>query len=95
MAVIALVFAVSVQREVAVWRQAAELRDRVLADARAAIERAGCAQAGFTSVPDSVSGAYVFRNGFPEALGRAFTDANAVPADCRFAWVDGRFSQSR
>jgi hypothetical protein len=94
-AIIALVFAVSVQREVAVWRQAAELRDRVLADARAAVDRAGCAQAGFTSVPDSVSGAYVFRNGFPEALGRTFTDADAVPADCRFAWVEGRFSQSR
>jgi hypothetical protein len=93
--VIALVFAVSVQREVAVWRQAAELRDRVLADARTAIDRTGCAQAGFTGVPDSVSGAYVFRNGFPEALGETFTDVNAAPVNCRFAWVDGGFSQSR
>ncbi len=94
-AVIAFVFAVSVQREVAVWRQAADLRDRVLADAHAAIDRAGCVQAAFTSVPDSVSGAYVFRNGFPEAIGTTSTDPNAAPADCRFAWVDGRFSQSR
>lgn len=94
-AVIAVVFAVSVQREVAVWRQAAELRDRVLADAREAIDRAGCAQAGFTRVPDSVSGAYVFRNGFPEAIGGTYTDVNAAPADCRFAWVEGRFSPSR
>jgi hypothetical protein len=94
-AVIALVFAVSIQREVAVWRQAADLRDRVLADARTVIDRAGCTQGGFTSVPDSVSGAYVFRNGFPEALGETFTEVNAAPAQCRFVWVDGRFSQSR
>jgi hypothetical protein len=94
-AVIVVVFATSVQREIDVWRQAADLRDRVLADARTAIERTGCAQAAFTSVPDSVSGAYVFRNGFPEALGTPVADLNAAPPGCTFTWIDGRFSRSR
>jgi hypothetical protein len=92
---IVLVFAVSVQREVGVWRQAADLRDRVLADARTAIERSRCAPAAFASVPDSVSGAYVFRNGFPEALGMPLTDLKAAQPGCAFTWVDGRFSPSR
>ena len=44
-AVIVLVFAVSVQRELGVWRQAADLRDHVLADARTALDRSGmCAR---------------------------------------------------
>ena len=94
-AVIVLVFAVSVQREVGVWRQAADLRDRVLADARTALDRSGCVRAEFTRVPDSVSGAYVFRNGFPEALGVAVTDRAAAPPECTFTWADGRFSRSR
>lgn len=92
-ATIAVIFAVSVQREIRVWRQAADLRDRVLADAHVAIERAGCAQPTFSGVPDSVDGAYVFRNGFSEAL--------AIPAvgdgrpDCAFTWSDSGFSKSR
>jgi hypothetical protein len=63
-----LVSVLSVAREVGVWTQAADLRDRVLADARASIARQGCVEATFTGVPDSVDGAYVFRNGFPEAM---------------------------
>ena len=94
-AVIVVMFAVSVQREVGVWRQAADLRDRVLADARATIDRSGCATAAFASVPDSVHGAYVFRNGFPEAMGTALADLNAAPPECTFTWVDGGFSRSR
>lgn len=94
-AVIVVVFAVSVQREVGVWRQAADLRDRVLTDARATIDRSGCAAAAFTRVPDSVNGAYVFRNGFPEAIGTPLTDLNAASPECTFTWTDGRFSPSR
>jgi hypothetical protein len=93
-AAIAMIFVVSVQREIGVWRQAADLRDRVLTDARAAIERAGCAQAAFSGVPDSVNGAYVFRNGFPEALATAAPDSDSPP-ECTFTWTDGRFARSR
>ena len=94
-AVIVLVFVVSVQREVGVWGQAADLRDRVLTDARTALSQSGCAQVAFTTVPDSVSGAYVFRNGFPEALGTVVTNREAVAPACTFTWVDGRFSSSK
>jgi hypothetical protein len=94
-ALVVVVFAISVQREVGVWRQAADLRDRVLADARTTIDRSGCATAAFASVPDSINGAYVFRNGFPEAMGIPPADLNAAPPECTFSWRDGRFSRSR
>jgi hypothetical protein len=93
-ATMAVIFAVSVQREIRVWRQAADLRDRVLADARSAIERAGCAQPTFRGVPDSVEGAYVFRNGFSEALAIRTVDDDGR-SDCAFTWSDSGFSRSR
>jgi hypothetical protein len=95
-AVIAVIFAVSVQREVGVWEQAADLRDRVLADARAAINQGVCKRPVFTGVPDSIDGAYVFRNGFPEALSPALSPAlGPAQGDCAFSWTDGRFTRSR
>jgi len=98
-AVVGVIFAASVQREIGVWQQAADLRDRVLADARAALERDRCVQPVFISVPDSVAGAYVFRNGFPEALGlRPGSEPGSGPApgsDCTFTWTADRFARSR
>ena len=94
MAVLGLLFAVSVQREIGVWRQAADLRDRVLTDARRAISEDRCIQATFTALPDSVEGAYVFRNGFVEALGPGAGGLNARPG-CAFMWVNGRFVHSQ
>jgi hypothetical protein len=94
-ATIAVIFAVSVQREIRVWRQAADLRDRVLADAHGAIERAGCAHPTFSGVPDSVNGAYVFRNGFSEALAIPAVDGGDGRPDCAFTWSDSGFSKSR
>jgi len=72
-----LVSVLSVAREVGVWTRAADLRDRVLADARAAIARQGCVEATFVGVPDSVDGAYVFRNGFQEAMEPVIGSAKA------------------
>jgi len=92
-ATIVVVFTVSVQREIGVWRQAADLRDRVLADARSAIDRAGCTQPIFSGVPDSVDGAYVFRNGFSEAL--AAPDLDNRDPDCTFTWRGDGFVRSR
>jgi hypothetical protein len=94
-AVIVVVFAISVQREVGVWREAADVRDRVLAEARTTLNRSGCATAAFASVPDSVNGAYVFRNGFPEAIGIPVADPNAASPECTFIWMAGRFARSR
>jgi hypothetical protein len=78
-----------------VWRQAADLRDRVLTDARSAIERAGCARPTFSGVPDSVDGAYVFRNGFSEALAIPAVAGGDARPDCAFTWSDSGFSRSR
>ena len=74
----------------------AHLRDRVLTDARAGITGTGCSHATVTGVPDSVEGAYVFRNGFAEAAGLTPASApgadSARPADeCRFTWSESGF----
>jgi hypothetical protein len=94
-AVIALVFTVSLQREIGIWQQAADLRDRVLADARTVRDTAGCPGATFANVPDSVEGAYVFRNGFPEALADSTRDPADVRPGCSFTWTGGGFAPSR
>jgi hypothetical protein len=44
---------------------------RVLAAAGARAEGTGCRELAFVGVPDSVAGAYVFRNGFEAALRRS------------------------
>jgi hypothetical protein len=92
---IALVFTVSVQQEISIWQQAADLRDRVLADARTIRGKTGCAGTTFANVPDSVDGAYVFRNGFPEAIGGPAPDPNDVSPGCRFTWAGDGFAPSR
>ena len=94
-AAVVLVFAVSVQREIGVWQRAADLRDRVLAEARTSIDNGGCRGATFVNVPDSVDGAYVFRNGFPEAIGHAAPDPADVRPGCTFAWSGSGFDSSR
>jgi hypothetical protein len=94
-AAIALVFTVSVQQEIGIWQQAAALRDRVLANARAVSATAGCVKATFDAIPDSVAGAYVFRNGFLEAIGSAASNPTDVPPNCRFTWTGSSFASSR
>jgi hypothetical protein len=88
MAAIVLVFVVSVQRELGVWQRAADLRDRVVTQAGAAMTEAGCLSPSFANLPDSVDGAYVFRNGFSEALGLPPPDARP---GCAFAWTGDQF----
>lgn len=76
------------------WFQAAALRDSVVdAAVRTAFDHS-CAMYAFEDLPDSVEGAYVFRNGFPEALQMHTGVTLVAPADrveprCRFRW-DGR-----
>ncbi len=82
---------ITLEREIAVWRRAADLRDRVLAEARASIINNRCAAARFTHVPDSVVGAYVFRNGFREALGSPRDQATSTTVGCDFTWNGDRF----
>jgi hypothetical protein len=75
------------------WNEAAELRDRVLSDVKGVLETGTCAPPGLLveGLPDSVRGAYVFRNGFPEALvhhGLASMNPSHSAAHCRYMWTD-------
>ena len=77
------------------WRQAAELRDRVLVAATDVLSQTTCRSATFDDLPDSVEGAFVFRNGFEEALAERMdveVPAGQPAADrCRFGWTGTAF----
>ncbi|HUE86762.1 MAG TPA: hypothetical protein VMO26_11870 [Vicinamibacterales bacterium] len=76
------------------WAVASATRDAVLLDAQRAITARGCEAATFADLPDSVEGAYVFRNGFAEAARQAgvrVATSDAAPAGCTFTWREGRF----
>ena len=82
---------VTLERELGVWRRAADLRDRVFVQAQASISGAGCRTARFDAAPDSVDGAYVFRNGLPEAMGFPGSETARPAAGCEFRWNGDRF----
>lgn len=83
-AAVIVLHAIGVRAHIRPWTEAASLRDSVLAAARAAHDSSGCPASSFDGVPDSVEGAYLFRNGFEEAVARP-VDANAA-AECAFTW---------
>lgn len=70
------------------WVRAAMLRDRIVA----AADRAGlreCADPRVENLPDNLDGAYVFRNGFPQALqlGRQpGVTPTPKPQSCQVRW---------
>ena len=77
------------------WNEAALMRDRVEASALdAGMNR--CTVVALSNLPDSVRGAYVFRNGGPEAFARdlhlhAILDSHPG-GQCSFRWSDTRLS---
>ena len=76
------------------WSEAALLRDRVEASALGSgMDK--CPTVILSNLPDSVRGAYVFRNGGPEAFARDLR-MNAVVGDaagqCTFRWSESRLS---
>jgi hypothetical protein len=75
------------------WIEAAHLRDRVLTAAQHELASSQCRSAFFGSVPDTVEGAQVFRNGFHIALGVAEEDApTARRHGCSFRWNGTAFA---
>lgn len=101
-AALALLWAGGTRLHLADWEGAKRLRDRVLASADAQLRRTDCGVVHFTGIPDSVGGAYVFRNGFLEAIGAAATagagatgspDKPVAPA-CTVEWRDGAFQEA-
>jgi len=65
------------------WTLAAQARDRVIASVERARE-SGCLAVWVEQPPDSIEGAYVFRNGLAEAVAPASLSPDA-PAACRVA----------
>lgn len=88
--ILCVVGAIGLRQHLAYWQEAAEVRDRTLEAAVRAADSRGCAAASFGSLPDSVLGAYVFRNGFPQALAEASAGrlrATSAPSTgCSFVW---------
>jgi hypothetical protein len=71
------------------WRDAAALRDDVERAARSDAAMRACGTVTLGGLPDSVRGAYVFRNGAPEAFLRDLGLRAAVsddPGPCAFRW---------
>ncbi len=88
-AVVIALHAIGVRAHIRPWKDAASLRDRIVAAARAAHDASGCSTSSFDGVPHSVEGAHLFRNGFAEAVVKPI-DENAT-ADCAFTWTGDRF----
>jgi hypothetical protein len=79
------------------WKAAALLRDRVIQAAKANVPMQPCRTVHLGKLPDTVRGAYVFRNGAPEALLEAtglLVSAAAAP-ECRFVWNESAQAFSR
>jgi hypothetical protein len=82
----------AVRFEEARWQAAARARDAILGRIGEASPPDGCASFAAEGLADNVEGAYVFRNGLPEALAerpRPRVEASQGSAACRIAW-DGR-----
>jgi hypothetical protein len=76
------------------WSEAARLRQQVVDAAARVVPAPACGSYAFDALPDAVEGAYVFRNGFTEALAMRGGATPGVAAgdarpQCRFRW-DGR-----
>ncbi len=97
-AVVTAVWLVGVDSHLRDWHEAARIRDRVMTAAVVRLADARCATVDFSGIPDSVGGAYVFRNGFLEALGgrerhpvKLTRDEPGLNAACNFRWDGERF----
>jgi len=79
------------------WLDAAALRDQVLRSAADALRDGSCAPEDFLELPDSIDGAYVFRNGFREALflerGVAAVPGPRPDSTCALRWRGDRFEK--
>lgn len=75
------IFAVGVRVHLRSWELASGSRDALLASITEAVQHQGCDAVAIDDVPDNVGGAYVFRNGLPEALAMRGLTVRLVPAN--------------
>jgi hypothetical protein len=88
---------VGVQVHLAPWREAARVRERVLAAARDVLATTPCAAVTLGGAPDSVRGAFVFRNGLSEAISSSTKAVPAAPSTeigCHFRWTGSTFEKT-
>ena len=93
--IVSLLGAIGVMWHQRPWTAAAATRDTVLTAAKSAMVMADCESASFTHLPDNVSGAYVFRNGFTQAARMADINVNTGSNGnlrCTFAWNGHSFT---
>lgn len=85
-----LLFAVTTFAHQSSWIAAANERDRVLS----AFLQSGvnCVPAAAQGLPDHVNGAYVFRNGFAEAVAGGILSTNST---CSVTWDGSQFREQR
>lgn len=90
LASLVLCFAVGTRQHLQPWLDAAALRDRLEASAQR-LKAAGCQVVTVKDPPDSIRGAYVFRNGLREAFARDLgmkADIDPVAGPCGLALDD-------
>ena len=78
----------AVRRQLRAWTAAAALRDRIIASAHANADARACGTIRLDDLPDSIDGAYLFRNGATEAFAREGVLRLSGDGDppCRFRW---------
>jgi hypothetical protein len=84
------VFVIATRAHQSPWTAAADERKRVLATYRQSEMR--CIPEKVRGLPDNVKGAYVFRNGFAEAIAASTPSAEST-APCVLNWDGTRFSR--
>jgi hypothetical protein len=75
------------------WQHAAAVRNEVEAAAKQDVRMASCSIVQLADLPDSVEGAYVFRNGAAEAFGRDVglkAKVGRGGGPCAFEWKPGQ-----
>ena len=89
LAALVCAWAWGVRQHLAPWQAAAASRDGVLAVA-GDNRFARCGEVALSGLPDNIEGAYVLRNGAPEAFARlGITVRSTAPPGCAFTWDEG------
>jgi hypothetical protein len=78
-AVIVMTSAAGARANLVAWSNAAHVRDGLLANVERA-RQSGCTEVWVRNVPDSMDGAYVFRNGLADAIAPVVLTQSAPPA---------------
>jgi hypothetical protein len=91
--VLVVLWAVAVRVQLKPWTEASLARNQIIRAAQSDARLQQCRTVAVAKLPDTVRGAYVFRNGFQEALAR---DAGLRASDdaapgCVFEWNGREF----